>query len=224
MTSRRPAKTRIGTCSWTDPTLIASGWYPADIAKKADERLRFYATHFPIVENDASYYAIPDAKQAALWAERTPDGFTMSFKAFGAITTHPIDPKRLPRELREALPADAALKRRLYPRDLPKDVFDEIHARFWVGLEPLRKAGKLGAILLQYPDWFPIGSQNKAEIIRARELLPDDTIAVEFRNRTWMEERNQAETLAFLRDNGLAYVSVDEPQGFPSSIPPVAAV
>ncbi len=216
-------KVLIGTCSWTDPTLIASGWYPEDIAKKADERLRFYADHFPLVENDASYYAIPDQKQAKLWAERTPDGFTMNFKAFGTITTHPTDPKRLPKELREALRKEAQEKRRLYPKDFPKDVLDEIHARFWVGLEPLRKSGKLGAILLQYPDWFPIGSKNKGEILRARELLPDDTIAVEFRNRTWMEERNQAETLAFLRDNGLAYVSVDEPQGFPSSIPPVAA-
>ena len=217
------SKIRIGTCSWTDPTLIASGWYPADVAKKPEARLRYYADRFPIVENDASYYAIPDPKQAALWAERTPDGFTMNFKAFGAITTHPVDPARLPKELREALPAAAAAKRRVYPKDLPKDVLEEVHARFWVGLDPLRKAGKLGAILLQYPDWFPIGSKNKSEILRARELLPDDVIAVEFRNRTWMEERNQPETLAFLRDNGLAYVSVDEPQGFPSSIPPVAA-
>lgn len=212
----------IGTCSWTDPTLIASGWYPPEVAKKPEARLRFYAARFPIVENDASYYAIPDPKQAALWAERTPEGFTMNFKAFGAITTHPIDPARLPKELRAALPAEAAAKRRVYPKDLPKDVLGEIHARFWVGLDPLRKARKLGAILLQYPDWFPIGSKNKSEILRSRELLPDDVIAVEFRNRTWMEERNQAETLAFLRDNGLAYVSVDEPQGFPSSIPPVA--
>jgi len=146
----------------------------------------------------------------------------MNFKAFGAITTHPIDPTRLPKELRESLPKDVAAKRRVYPKDLPKEIFDEIHARFWVGLEPLRKSGKLGAILLQYPDWFPIGSKNKGEILRARELLPDDTLAVEFRNRTWMEERNQLETLAFLRENGLSYVSVDEPQGFPSSIPPVA--
>jgi uncharacterized protein YecE (DUF72 family) len=215
--------TLIGTCSWTDPTLLGSGWYPAEVAKKPDERLRFYAERFPLVENDASYYAIPDQKQAKLWAERTPDGFTMSFKAFGAITTHPTDPKRLPKELRLALPAETLAKRRLYPKDFPKDVLEEIHARFWVGLEPLRKAGKLGAILLQYPEWFPIGSNNKAEILRARELLPDDTLAVEFRNHTWMEERNQAETLAFLRDNGLTYVSVDEPQGFPSSIPPVAA-
>ena len=216
-------KTLIGTCSWTDPTLLESGWYPENVAKKADERLRYYAERFPLVENDASYYAIPDQKQAKLWAERTPDQFTMNFKAFGAITTHPTDPKRLPKELRESLPKEALEKRRLYPKDFPKDVLDEIHARFWVGLEPLRKSGKLGAILLQYPEWFPIGSKNKAEILHARELLPDDTLAVEFRNHTWMEERNQPETLAFLRDNGLSYVSVDEPQGFPSSIPPVAA-
>ena len=212
----------MGTCSWTDPTLVESGWYPANVAKKADERLRYYADRFPLVENDASYYAIPSPEQAKLWVARTPDDFTMNFKAFGTITTHPTDPKRLPKEVRESLPKEAAAKRRVYPKDLPKDTQEEIYRRFWIGLEPLRKAGKLGAILLQYPDWFPIGSKNKDEILRARELLPDDTLAVEFRNRTWMEERNQEETLSFLRKNGLAYVSVDEPQGFPSSIPPVA--
>jgi uncharacterized protein YecE (DUF72 family) len=222
MPRKKQPRVLVGTCSWTDPTLLESGWYPQEVAKKPDERLRYYAERFRLVENDASYYAIPDQKQAKLWAERTPEDFTMNFKAYGAITTHPIDPKRLPKELRESLPRDVAAKRRVYPKDLPKDVYDEIHARFWVGLEPLRKSGKLGAILLQYPDWFPIGRKNKDEILRARELLPDDTLAVEFRNRTWMEERNQQETLGFLRDNGLAYVSVDEPQGFPSSIPPVA--
>lgn len=148
----------------------------------------------------------------------------MNFKAFGTITTHPTDPQRLPKELREALPDAVLAKRRVYPKDLPEDVLKEIHARYWVALEPLRRAGKLGAILLQYPEWLPIGSKSKAEILRARELLPDDRLAVEFRSRTWMEERNRAETLAFLREHGLAYVSVDEPQGFPSSIPPVAAV
>ncbi len=214
----------IGTCSWTDPTLIESGWYPPDVAKKADERLRYYSERFPLVENDGSYYAIPDQKQAKLWLERTPDGFTMNFKAFATITTHPTDPKRLPKELREALPAETQAKKRVYPKDIPKDVQDEIHARFWVALEPLRKAGKLGAILLQYPDWFVISHKNKDEILRARELLPDDRLAVEFRNHLWMEERNRDETLAFLREHGLSYVAVDEPQGFPSSIPPLDAV
>jgi uncharacterized protein YecE (DUF72 family) len=215
---------KTGTCSWTDPTLLASGWYPERIAKKPDERLRYYAERFRLVENDASYYALPDRKQAALWAERTPAGFTMNFKAFATMTTHPTDPKRLPKDVAAELSDEALAKRRLYPKDVPPEVRDELFARFWVALEPLRTVGKLGAILLQYPDWFVISRENKAEIARARELLPDDRLAVEFRNHTWMSERNAGETLAFLRAHGLIYVSVDEPQGFPSSIPPTAAV
>ena len=147
----------------------------------------------------------------------------MNFKAFATLTTHPTDPKRMPKEIREALPEAAREKRRLYPKDVPAELRDELFARFWVALEPLRKSGKLGAILLQYPDWFVISHQNKDEIAHARERLPDDRLAVEFRNETWMSERNRAETLKFLADHGLAYVSVDEPQGFPSSVPPVAA-
>jgi uncharacterized protein YecE (DUF72 family) len=222
--ARKGARVLTGTCSWTDPTLVESGWYPARVKDRPDERLRFYAERFPLVENDASYYALPAPKQAQLWTDRTPDGFVMSFKAFAPITTHPTDPKRLPKDLREALPADVRTKRRVYPKDLPADVRDEIFTRFWVALEPLRKTGKLGAILLQYPDWFVISRANKDEILRARERLPDDRVAVEFRNATWLSDRNRAETLAFLRDHGLTYVAVDEPQGFPSSVPPVAEV
>ena len=214
----------MGTCSWTDPTLIESGWYPERIKDDADKRLRYYAEHFPIVENDAAYYALPSQKQTQLWAERTPDEFTMNFKAFATLTTHHTDPKRLPKDIREALPKEALAKKRIYPKDFPTDARDELFARYWVGLEPLRKSGKLGAILLQYPEWFVISKANKEEIVRARELLPDDRLAVEFRNATWMSERNQSETLSFLKEHGLTYVSVDEPQGFPSSIPPIAAV
>ena len=148
----------------------------------------------------------------------------MDFKAFASITTHPTDPRRLPKDIRESLPAAALEKARLYPKDLPPEVRDEIDARFWIALEPLRRAGKLGAILLQYPDWFVISHQSKDEILHARERLPDDRLAVEFRNETWMSERNRAETLKFLADHDLTYVSVDEPQGFSSSVPPVAAV
>lgn len=215
---------RLGTCSWTDPTLLESGWYPERVAKDAEARLRYYAERFPIVENDAAYYALPDPKQAVLWRDRTPDGFTMSFKAYAPITTHPTETRRLPKDIREALPKEAQEKKRLYPKDLPGDALEEIHRRFWTALEPLRQSGKLGAILLQYPDWFVISRDNKEAILRARELLPDDALAVEFRNGTWMSDRNREETLRFLADHAFTYVSVDEPQGFPSSIPPVAAV
>lgn len=148
----------------------------------------------------------------------------MSFKAYAPITGHPTETKRMPKDLRDALPAGSAEKKRVYPKDLPAETLEEIHRRFWTALEPLRKAGKLGSILLQYPDWAAISRDNKDAILRARDLLPDDRLAVEFRNATWMTERNRDETLRFLADGGFTYVAVDEPQGFPSSIPPVAAV
>ena len=148
----------------------------------------------------------------------------MSFKAFAPITTHPTDPKRLPKDLRESLPAEAREKKRLYSKDLPTELLEEIHTRYWTALEPLRRAGKLGAILLQYPDWSVFGRETMEAILRARELLPDDPLAVEFRNATWLSDRNREETLRFLSEHQLTYVSVDEPQGFPSSVPPITAV
>jgi uncharacterized protein YecE (DUF72 family) len=148
----------------------------------------------------------------------------MSFKAYAPITTHPTETSRLPKDIRGSLPRETQEKRRVYPKDLPAETLAEIHQRFWTALEPLRRSGKLGAILLQYPDWFVISRDNKETILRARELLPDDRLAVEFRNGTWMSQRNRDETLRFLSDGGFTYVSVDEPQGFPSSVPPVAAV
>src|SRR5207244_11044362 len=157
-----------GTCPWTEPTLVESGWCPARIKEDAEKRLRYYAEHFSIVENDAAFYALPAQKQTSLWAERTPDEFVMNFKAFATLTTHPTDPKRLPKDIREALSTESAAKRRIYPKDFPKDVREELFARYWVGLEPLRKSGKLGAIVLQYPDWFAISKANKEEILHAR--------------------------------------------------------
>ena len=147
----------------------------------------------------------------------------MSFKAYAPITTHPTETKRLPKDIREALPEKTREKQRIYPKDIPRETIEEIHKRFWTALEPLRQSGKLGAILLQFPDWFVISRDNKDAIVRARELLPDDRLAIEFRNATWLTERNRDETLRFLSDNGLTYVAVDEPQGFPSSMPPITA-
>ncbi len=194
------------------------------MAKDADRRLRYYASIFPLVELDSSYYAIPDPAQVARWAERTPDGFTMNVKAFASLTGHPAEVARLPRAIREALPAAAAAKRRVYPKDLPAALLEEVHARFWVALEPLRRAGKLGAVLLQLPEWVGPSSASRAAILRARELLPGDRLAIEFRNGTWLDDPERAGTLRFLREHDLTYVAVDEPQGFRSSVPPVAVV
>ncbi len=213
---------KTGICSWTDKTLLESGWYPAE-ADDPESRLRYYASRFPIVENDATYYAVPAARQAELWAARTPDDFTMNVKAFAPLTTHHTDPKRLPKDVRAELPAEVLEKRRAYPKDLGRDVVEELATRFRTALEPLHASGKLGVVLFQYPPWFAISRDHREEILAAKELLPDFRLAIEFRNATWLSERNRDETLRFLASNDLAYVSVDEPQGFPSSIPPVAA-
>ena len=100
---------------------------------------------------------------------------------------------------------------------------DEAWRRFAAALAPLRAAGKLGAILLQFPPWFPISRKNKDYIAACAERAAPSRVCVEFRNRTWMTEDNQAETLDFLAAHQLPYVCVDMPQGHSSSIPPVLA-
>src|SRR6202161_528703 len=210
----------IGTAGWTDKTLIASGWYPPE-ADSPEKRLRYYARQFPMVEVDATYYALPAEQTAAAWAERTPAGFTFNVKAFSLFTQHPTPVKSLPVDLREA--ASQGGKDRVYLKDVDPAVADQAWDRVLAALEPRRGAGKLGAILLQFPPWFPISRANKDYILACAQRAAPRRVCVEFRNRTWMTEDNQEETLRFLAASRLPYVCVDMPQGYPSSIPPVLA-
>ena len=211
---------RVGTASWTDRTLISSGWYPPE-ADTPEKRLRFYARQFPLVEVDASYYALPAEQTAATWAARVPDGFTFNIKAFSLFTHHPTRVAALPADLRPA--AAKTGKDRVYLKDVDPAVADQAWHRFLAALEPLRQAGKLGAILLQFPPWFPISRTSKEYILSCAQRIAPRRACVEFRNRTWMTPGNQKETLEFLAAHELPYVSVDMPQGYPSSIPPVVA-
>ncbi len=211
---------RIGTASWTDKTLIESGWYPPE-ASTPEKRLRFYARQFPLVEVDATYYALPAEQTATAWAERTPAGFSFNVKAFSLFTTHPTPVKALPADLREA--AGKLGKSRVYLKDVDPAVAEAAWERFLAALEPLNRAGKLGAILLQFPPWFPISRANKEYIVACAQRAAPRRVCVEFRNRTWMTPDNQEETLGFLASHQLPYVCVDMPQGYPSSIPPVLA-
>jgi uncharacterized protein YecE (DUF72 family) len=211
---------RVGTASWTDRTLIEAGWYPPE-ANTPEKRLRYYASQFPLVEVDSAYYALPAEQTARAWAERTPAGFTFNVKAFRLLTQHPTPVKALPADLREA--AAKTGKERVYLKDVEAEVADQAWERFLAALEPLRSAGKLGALLFQYPPWFPISRASKEYILTCAQRAAPRRVCVEFRNRTWMSEKNQRETLDFLAEHKLAYVCVDMPQGYPSSIPPVVA-
>jgi uncharacterized protein YecE (DUF72 family) len=211
---------QVGTASWTDRTLLESGWYPPE-ADTPERRLRYYARQFDLVEVDATYYALPAEQTATAWAARTPAGFTFNVKAFSLFTQHPTRVAALPKDLRPA--AEKTGKDRVYLKDMDPAVVDEAWQRFLSALEPLHQAGKLGAILLQFPPWFPISRARKEYILACAQRAAPRRVCVEFRNHTWMTPDNQRETLDFLADHQLPYVCVDMPQGHRDSIPPVLA-
>ena len=106
-----PGQILIGTSSWTDPTLVKDGnFYPPD-AKSAEGRLRFYASQFPLVEVDSTYYFPPSEKNSVLWIERTSPAFTFNIKAYSLLTNHPTKPESLYKDLQDSAPTD---KRNVY--------------------------------------------------------------------------------------------------------------
>lgn len=218
------ARVRVGTASWTDRSLVESGSYYPHWAKTAEDRLRFYASEFPVVEVDSSYYGLPSERNSALWVERTPSDFVFNFKAFRLFTGHPTPPSAFPKDLRQELPQAVLDKRNLYYSETPSAVRAELWKMFESALLPLDSAGKLGVVVFQFPPWFMPNSISRNHILECKEHLPQYRIAVEFRNAYWLSDRNRDSTFAFLRSNGLSFVAVDEPQGFKTSVPPVAEV
>ncbi|MEU4220493.1 DUF72 domain-containing protein [Actinoplanes sp. NPDC026623] len=208
---------QVGTASWTDRTLLESGWYPPS-ADNPERRLAYYAKRFGVVEVDATYYAPPAEQTTRLWAERTPDGFTFNIKAFSMLTGHPTKVSAIYKDLRPETD-----KKNVYPGDLPAPAYEEVWTRFLSALDPLVEAGKLGALLFQFPPWWGIRRSNKDYLLevaaRCRPLRP----VFEFRNASWFDGDNARETLDFLRGHELPLVCVDMPQGHRSSVPPVLA-
>ena len=117
---------RVGTCSWTDPTLISSGRFYPDSVRSAEARLKHYAGQFDLVEVDSSYYSMPNERNSYLWAERTPDDFVFDFKTFRIFTQHPTPVNSLPKSVREGLTPELRQKGNLYYRDIPADLMDEL--------------------------------------------------------------------------------------------------
>lgn len=214
---------KIGTCSWTDPTLTKTDAFYPNEKMTAEDRLGFYAENFPIVEVDSTYYAPPNEKTAGLWVERTPGDFTFDIKAFRLLTQHPTPPSALWKDFRSELPPELAEKRNIYMRDLPRPLQAEAVKRFRDALMPLHSAGKLGVVLFQMPPFVYPTRGSFGYLKWAAEHLEGLQLAVEFRNGRWLDEANRQDTLDFLERHELAYVCVDEPQGFRSSVPPVTA-
>jgi len=207
----------VGTASWTDKTLLASGWYP-ESANTPEKRLAYYARQFPLVEVDATYYSPPAESTAQLWVDRSPPGFLFNIKAFSLLTGHPTKVSALYKDLRPETD-----KRNVYPDDLTPQAYEDVWTRLLSALDPLVAARKLGAILFQFPPWFTIRRSNKQYLLEVAKRCSPLRVAVELRHESWFAGDNAAETLDFLRQHRLPYVSVDMPQGYRNSIPPVLA-
>ena len=215
-----PGRIRVGTCSWTDRTMVEA-WYPPRV-KSAADRLRYYAQRFDTVEVDSTFYGLPSERNAALWAERTPQGFVFHIKAFAMLTRHGVRPDRLPPALRSTYDLQVDRYGRIvHP---PAELRDTVFAWFSSALAPLRDQGKLGLILLQFPPYFVASEPNRAYIARAvRRLAPDPT-AVEFRHASWVKPQELPRTLDLLTELGTAYVGVDEPRLQSAGVrPPITA-
>ncbi len=215
------ARVRLGTCSWTDPTLVkGTDWYPKR-TMSATDRLAFYASSFPVVEVDSTYYHPPSKDLAERWAERTPAGFTMDVKAYALLTGHPARRDSLWEDLRDEVAEEHRGKRNVYLTHLPEDAQAEVWRRFTEALEPLRDAGRLGAVLFQYPAWFTPRRDNRAALARLRDDLGDLRASVELRSPRWWTEDERERTLGLLGEHDLAAVVVDAPAA--SGLPTVVA-
>jgi uncharacterized protein YecE (DUF72 family) len=201
---------RVGTASWLDQSLVASGRFYPRVTMSAEARLRWYARFFDCVEVNSSYYALPSPRSAALWAERTPPGFLFHVKAYSLMTGHHPRLETLPPELRLMLPEDVPLRRHgeVDRSRLPAEALDRCFDLFRAALQPLADSGKLGYVLFQLAPWVRYGEATLAYLASLPARLPDWTVAVEFRNETWIPERTE-EVLGFLARHGLAFVAVD---------------
>jgi uncharacterized protein YecE (DUF72 family) len=223
--ARRPVRigdgpVRFGIASWTDPTMTAPGVFYPKGANTAEERLRYYADQFPVVEVDATYYVLPSKRTAESWVERTPKDFIFDIKAHALMTGQPTEVARLPKAIKEELGTELRDKKRIYRKDLPKELLDAVYGQFRDAIEPLVEADKLGAVFVQFPKWVFPSNEARELILETRQRL-DLPIAVEFRHGSWFNEKNAERTIKFLEANKIPYVAVDEPQGFKSSVPPV---
>ena len=187
----------IGTSGWSYPSGEGTWngiFYPAAGKRprgsgKFDE-LRFYAEHFDTVEVNSSFYRIPSVKTTRSWAERTPKSFEFSLKLFQKFTH--------PEMFHKATGAD--------PLDLDQKDVDEFRA----ALDPLASAGKLGALLAQFPASFKNEANTKGYLEWLLARFAEYPLAVELRHKSWSDDPK--DTLQLLGEHGAAWAQIDEPK------------
>ena len=199
---------RVGTSGWNYPSGKGTWnglFYPKTRSKRAGtdgfDELGFYAGHFDTVEVNSTFYGQPRAEVTRGWAERTPAGFDFSLKLYQKFT----HPKMFREAALKTAPGTEGALLDLLAQVTQSDIDD-----FRAGIEPLASAGKLGALLAQFPPSFkdaPESREYLAQLLRAFSEYP---IAVELRHRSWSDAIG--DTLSLLNGFGAAWVQIDEPK------------
>ncbi|ARK31968.1 DUF72 domain-containing protein [Halalkalibacter krulwichiae] len=179
----------IGLAGWGDHDDLYNGW-------TKQSKLEAYAGHFPIVELDASFYAVQPLRNMKKWVLETPDTFQFVVKAYQGMTGH---------------------QKGFAPFETKEEMFEA----FKLSLEPLIKANKLGMVLCQFPPWFECKKEYVQWVRYVKEQLKDLPVALEFRHQTWFQGEMRDRTVQFMKDEGWIHSICDEPQAGMRSIPTV---
>lgn len=199
---------RVGTSGWSYPSGKGTWnglFYPKTRSKRAGtdrfDELRFYAEHFDTVEVNTTFYGQPRAEVTRGWAERSPAGFDFSLKLYQKFT-HP----KMFREaaLKTAPGSEGALL------DLLALVTQSDIDEFRSGIDPLASAGKVGALLAQFPPSFKDSPQARDYLARLLRMFAEYPTAVELRHRSWSD--SMGDTVSLLNAFGAAWVQIDEPK------------
>jgi uncharacterized protein YecE (DUF72 family) len=145
---------------------------------KGTDRLTFLATLCTAVEINVTFYRPIPADYARRWLAAVADCPDFRFTAkLWQVFTH---------------------ERRLPEAEL---------GQFQAGLEPLLAAGKLGALLAQFPYSFHNTEENRAYLVQLKAALPNYPLTVEVRHRSWQ----QRAVREFLEATGLSFCNIDQP-------------
>ena len=199
---------RIGTSGWNYPAGKGKWnglFYPETRSKKAGtagfDELRFYAEHFDTVEVNSTFYGQPRAEVTAGWAERTPAGFEFSLKLYQKFT----HPKIFREAALKSAPGSEGTLLDLLAQVTRSDLDD-----FRAGIDPLASAGKLGALLAQFPPSFKDSPASRDYLAQLLRVFREYAVAVELRHSSWSDAIG--ETLGLLNECGAAWVQIDEPK------------
>src|SRR3954468_609411 len=207
----------VGTSSWADPGFVED-WYPKGMA--ARDRLAWYAERFEYVEVNSSFYAVPAQPTVVRWVEITPEKFTFDVKLHRLLSRHSAGADSLLPELRSTAKIDERGRVILTPQ-----LEDALVDATLEAVEPLADAGKLGPFLLQLSPAFSPRKHKLDELDALAERLRDPGLAIELRNRNWVEGERLEETLDWYESHGVTFVCVDSPPGDNFQIlPPIDAV